>query len=524
MPPPKPPLQPTLPLLFSLALVGSVAYAATPPAAPTRQLIAVNGRIQDLVCRDLDGDGRLDLLVSVTAGSKGNTTRRIQLYMQDDLGRFGLDGAANQELTPDERCVVFSVADLLPTPGKELLEIGTHQVTARVLGKSGLYGAASTVVSEERCFFLAPDSRRLPFWKTVIEVDKPGGPQAVILPEESGYALLMPGSSPTRFPLDPASGVTAEAETTTTSPAGLVLRVRSQLERAIACSLQTANRTEAIRIGDQILTLDATGKVTATQLPEPPPTPGAGDLARPQVLFRDLDADSHLDLVALYRLGLGADAALGANTRGGGHCVVRLFNGGDSPEPEAQTLASHLRLDGVGVRLRFADVDRDGSLDLVVTTYDPGMVASLARTFFDEIGIEVRAFRFDRRRRALETEPWTEIDLSVDEDDALMRAGDVDCGLLGPDFNGDGLSDFLYFERRRIEVWPGRMERTGLFGWFGDERHEIDDGNPLIEIELKSDLLTPPIAVDLDGDGRHDLVAVTRHELVVARADSGSGR
>lgn len=524
MPPPKPSLQLTLSLIFSLALAASVAYAATPPVTPTRQLIAVDELIQDVVCRDLDGDGRLDLLVSLSSGDEGSTTRRLRLYKQDDRGRFGRDGIANQELTPDEQCVLFSVADLLPAPGKELLEIETHQVTARVLGENGLYGANSTVVSRERCFFLTPDSRRLPFWGTVIDVADPGGRQAVILPEESGYALLRPGSPPLRVPLDTAQGITAEPETTTKSPPGLVLRVRRQMEKAIPCSLRTANRTEAIRIGDQILTLDATGKITTTRLPEPPPAPEAGDLARPQVLFRDLDADSHLDPVALYRLGLGAVAALGTKTRSGGSCVVRLFNGGDSHEPEAQTLASHLRLDGVGVRLRFADVDRDGTLDLVVTTYDPGMVASLARTFFDEIGIEIRAFRFDPQRRALETEPWTEIDLSVDEDDALMRAGDVDCGLLGPDFNGDGLSDLLYFERRRIEVWPGRLERAGLFGWFGDERHEIDDGDPLIEIDLKSALLGAPRVVDLDGDGRHDIIAVTSHEIVVARAASGSGR
>ena len=69
MPPPKPSLQLTLSLIFSLALAASVAYAATPPVTPTRQLIAVDGLIQDVVCRDLDGDGRLDIAACAERGA-----------------------------------------------------------------------------------------------------------------------------------------------------------------------------------------------------------------------------------------------------------------------------------------------------------------------------------------------------------------------------------------------------------------------------------------------------------------------
>ncbi len=571
-------------LIAAIVLVvggAPVPAAGAPPGAggaiAREQRLALPGRATATIVRDLDGDGRLDVLVAAsrrpTEVAIGAPRRVIALFLQRADGSFGRSGAPDQLLAPDVRAVIFSVADLLPSPGLELIEVTPEAVHARRLDpRRRRYDLRRTELVESASFFLGARTDRIPFWDGAVElggVASPAPRHSLLLPERRRYVLLEPtpgADDPVkRIRIDPrlpertaaarpgaAAGddgdddeddddgpgrIDVDPESSVKAPSGVLVAVKRSLDRAIPVSLRGDDRRDRVRVSGYLVRYRPGGELSAVALPEAtdPADAGGGDdtdeeeekkkkkASRPHVLYRDLDGDDRADPIAFYPIGTGSNEELVRGLEAGeGSCVVRAFLGPREVAPGRSRLAGILRLKGVGVRLGFADVDLDGRLDLVVASFGAGALASLSESFFDRVTVELRAYRIDLDRETVVKTPIVSTSVTLDREDGQLRGGAIDCARLGHDLDGDGRTDAVVFEQRKVSVWAGRVVKTGLFGWFGDEEHSFDDGDPLVELELGTAQLGPPTVADLDGDGAADLVATAGDVVHVVTGIGGA--
>ena len=101
-------------LLAGLTLTASASLQAQLNFAASE--IALGEWPDDVLREDMDGDGRLDLIVPHWSAEAG---REMLIYLQDDGGRFPPEPSRHVEIKPE--IIAVALAELRPAPGKELL-------------------------------------------------------------------------------------------------------------------------------------------------------------------------------------------------------------------------------------------------------------------------------------------------------------------------------------------------------------------------------------------------------------------
>ncbi len=519
-------------------ILASGARAGPPPSGPTATL-TLPGRATATVVRDIDGDGRADIVCAAArppSGAAWAPRRVLAVFLQRADGSFGrAGGQPDQVLSPAPSAALFDLVDVLPDPGVELIEIDPERVTARRFDpRRRRFDLRRVTLVASTSFFGGARSDRIPFWNGAVDLrDRRGQPasQGVVVVEDGDSGLLLwraaasgEGGAVERMSF--REGAHLADITSIDSDPGVIAELERSWVRPIPFDPRSDGVRSVVRRGAEAFHVRSSTEWFRRTLALPEAPEGSG---RRHVLYRDLDGDDICDPVAFFRHGLSEDKEgwLASIDRGEGHALIRSHVGGPPAQdaemaaewmrPQPGTgLAGIVRLGSLGNRLQFADVDGDDVQDLVVTTFGKGMIASLSEQLLDTVTLELRVFRFDGERRTLQGKPFSEARITLDRDETLFRRSDLDVVRLG-DLDGDGRGDLVVFGRRRLLGWPGRVEKSGLFGWFGEEVHAFDDGAPLFEVALDAPLLAAPYVGDVDGDGCAEVIATSSDRIAVVR-------
>lgn len=458
---------------------------------------------------DLDGDGRVDLAIAHMAAPTG-PARAVSLFLQGPRGdRFPATPAGTWPVPPD--ACAFAGGDLDPAPGGELLFLcpGRVVVLRRPAGGAG-WGAHELVeVARVEGFFDYPEGGGLPVWDLVQDLDGDGLPE-VLVPVREGYLLLARKAD---APLA-ARGVLEVPPTLRFGPAfegqllNRFLTSTSRLRRLVPIDLDGDGRRDLVAYRER-------GLARFLQRPdgsfprrpdreEPLQTVSAGagaggerkgsDQAFDDVRLdvSDWDGDGRADLVALRTVGeLGLFESLRTQ-------VILIRGRADGGFDEA-TPAAVILLKGVAGDPVFADWDGDGARDLILSSYRVDMFTNVKRALFDSMSIEYQIHLRRPGAAPFAPDPDHGFDVSVPLEALEKRGGMVPVELRA-DVDGDGVRDLV---RRApeggLEVQLGRIESP----LFGAKRLGFDGDRPL---RVGLDRGEPPRVVDLDGDGRDELI------------------
>lgn len=369
-------------LCATLSARAHAAPQAVPQPRYATSEIAPDAELESFWTADFDVDGREDIIAGTWGRSRG---RELLIYLQRSDGSYPPVADRRVEIKSD--IVAFALADVREDAGPELLLLTPTACYSYSTLKSGYAGNAEKLFDCTLVCF-APETKRVLRLETVRDLDGDGSPE-VLIPEAGAYSIY------------------SRADPT----AGFVERLRIPLSRRARTPAAKDRRTE--------LVLDL-GRSRGSWIirREAPPfaeewSAGAADpdqyLLRaeswiPSPVLVDLDSDGARDLfyfdrdesrIVLHRgrgggLGLQSDwsgalanadglslADIDGNRRSDllvtesekdDETNVRIYlqreNGSFREEPDQV-----LKVSGYRTRSRVVDLDGDGSMELVLTSY-----------------------------------------------------------------------------------------------------------------------------------------------------------
>ncbi|MGH7151050.1 MAG: hypothetical protein ACREIU_10145 [Planctomycetota bacterium] len=457
-----------------------------PEGKAQTQRIEVGPKVVGHAEADVNGDGRCDLLLSVVPEKEGEE-RSVAIFLQKQGGRFGT--APDLRIPVKKDVVAWSVGDLLPEPGQEILFL-TRSAAFAFVPRGTEYRENVRRIASFETLFEAPAPRDLPRWPHLADVDRDGVPE-LFVPEQDRILVLG------RDPGKPAGEwlrrgeVPARRDREESRGRGVGARRRGR-EISISFGVggpQVAFANDPFLIGpgaepergDLVSTssvlhvpvlADATGEGRADlyllaggvrrihaqdaegRFPE---TPTWKERLRKEegwpdeVRVRDLDGDGRAEVFAL------------GSTKGGllgGDLVLEVLRGAD-PGPVVQSAATRLKFEGYGLYLECVDVDGDGVVDLALSVLDvpmtPDAIATGTRLKWTyHVFRGVRGEGVEREGAVRFAEEW--------EPEAIAGLGMI--ATFGGDADGDGVADFLRFApdgrlgvHRLVRTRSGRLER-----------------------------------------------------------------
>ncbi len=475
---------------------------------PCAEVLNVEGEITSMLVRDQDGDGLKEIWVSYHEGG------------QRFLGVFR--GAASYSNLPDlvvpvdPQAILFSVGDYDPFAGLDLLFISRTSGVLYPLAAGDVGGGVRKLFDAE-LFFSTPSCTAIPAWLSGSKLDMDGdGAEDLVIPEKRELRLFFAASRGFAGDGSPRSPWRAAASL------------------PIAYYLLTGTREEKVsRVVEDFAEEDKS----------PPPildTTGA----YPFPVFQDFDGDRRLDLIVKqpgYRLEVFRQASPGAFSPVPDLKLEAPWTK-DATSLELADLNGDRKLDAVAARLLLkdlatevqvfvqdpsqpgqgfevprqilrvqgffrspvlADLDRDGRLDLLVSTYRVDLLDQLKKSAVDEVELTHEIYAggaetpFERRPSYQEK--------------FLLRTRDLEGGnpraslFAGHDLTGDGRPDILFID-------GGRSLRL----------HRSVAGKPLRfeEDPAFTERIEDPIALeiaDLDVRGGEELILRYERRLEVHR-------
>jgi hypothetical protein len=221
----------------SLALLLAGGAGDGPRFGTVATLAAPKGQtIRSAVLRDVDGDGREDLVLATRRVTRRGDSRHLRVHLRREGDpAFAADPDATWEL--DEAVTAFAAGDVDAAPGAEIVLFTAAAVYA--WKPRAPEGQQFVRLLEASFLFQLPDAKEaFPFEGAVSDVDGDGLDDLVI-PEPEGYriALQRRGKDGTRF--DPPS-VLVVPEEAAESEAGDTLASRRLRARAARRQLKIA--------------------------------------------------------------------------------------------------------------------------------------------------------------------------------------------------------------------------------------------------------------------------------------------
>ena len=494
----------------------------------------------------MDGDGRLDLVLSLLPSASGSR-RELRLYPQGADGYFPT--APTLSVKVPEDAITCAIADVRAEPGSEFVFLTRSGAFSYSPTRSGLKDNIRRLATLE-LLFQVPSASALNFWSYVIE--QPGG-DLLMLPGGGDVTLWGPraGERPADATDDYALRTDWGAEDrsqifSSKAPGAISVTrggVRMQMESGdgdglflgdamavFAAMLEADARYRAPALVDvdgdgrrdvlvrrddglyvHLASDGASGSGTgagsfSAEPSRVEPVPEWLDKQDTNLRLRlaDLDGDGDVDLIARSS---PSDHKLEAVT----FTYFVLVNDGSRLIPEQPQQV--LRFDGTGTEFATTDVDGDGRLDLVVTKYVLPSLTDLVTGFRLERGAYVFLGKsrgpepFERKPSLRDEQTFTMDSL---QDALVVRQ-------IPGDLSGDGVADLVEVDLTgRVAV----RRITHEEGAFGGGSWELE-GGAWKRFDLGTDLARLQVQ-DVNGDGLTDLANPRpgSFELVLSRKGS----
>jgi hypothetical protein len=503
------------PIAVWLAL--SFAAGASAAEDPGKYRMDPGGKVRGVRLLDVDGDGRLDLVLLLESRQPPVTHEVVVLR------------------TPAEAVpkTFFSASDALRLPcGEDLCDAG-----AVAVGRFGPAGAArlrffrpggileigpegARAEPTERTSvptLLGRSAGRAPvFWDAHADLDGDGV-------EEVWYPLAE-GNGPIRVLGGTAAGDrTLDLEcrnTASSTPEHLLVRT-AEVPNLFPADLDGDGKKELLALRGRTLVAwpaggaGGEGPVAPTfsvELPFVAPDDLAPEeLRTPRLQVEDVDGDGKTDL--LVTLVQGRRDQLGS-------MKTTLFHyPGPFRDPSSGRLvAPRVRIDTESVALhpRFVDLDGDGALDYVGDSIRGSKFDLIRRVMGAEPTIFFVAFRFDRGTKTFESTPYFTAERPYSSDQAVSNVFGQSAWFTG-DFDGDGHKDMLDL---------GNLDGVEILR--GARREGDGPGDPLAfsewmpRVPTGKPLEPQAVVADLTGDGRSEAVMWNDEALFVVMPRGGS--
>lgn len=460
--------------VFVAAPAGAFEFRESPMQA--------TGAIRSVVADDLDGDGKLELIVSITAGTPPNEKRRIQIF---HIGANGYDAQPRWTLDVPAGATVFDTGDVDGDRAAELLWIYRNRVGAVDFAASGP-GDERTLV-DKGCGVCWADRTKAPVLDLVR--DWRG---------DASVELMLPGDGEFRF-FERREGAFVAAETVAVEMERDLHSAKATKSESYGFSVTATIKVPEWALVDYDNDRDADlyvvgneriwvvrqtdgrfeSKSTASRFFK---IRSEQDWKRQDVTVsthvRDLDGDGFGDLV-FNKFG-GSITNFSSD--------IRVYRGGATGLPASPTYSRQFK--GFSGLLKFADADRDGRVDMIA----PGVEVSIGKIIrvltVKKLDMEYGLYRCDGPQ-LFSQEPTQKFDVPFhmgtgDENDFSGTPPEY-----GYDFDGDGRPDLL------VGTSPDEIAvKSGKGG--------LDFTGPTATI--KAPAANGAEVMDLDGDGKTDLV------------------
>jgi hypothetical protein len=500
-----------LALLFPAAFPKTGALAADRADTALRferVELSPHDRVLGAALRDLDGDGRPELLIA-SAQRLGNAV--LQRYLT--VYRWQEPGAKTPEVwkefsVPDD-AVAYTAGDLLGSGRSQILYLAPTAVFAL-----DLETAAVRKLAEHRLIATLAAPQALPFWDGLRDLDGDARPE-LILPDASGYVVYRveaSGALARASRIDAGSSYASEPLTRVRrrirSEAGLV--TQRAVNQVGFADVNADQRLDLVTMDeDQVLGFaQADGLRFANPptfrrsliLPGGDPFGDVGDLPAPEVQLGDINGDGRADFVVPE-----------VDVR---ELVTRLrvfLSGANGPGEQPSQI---LKLSSLGSEPELADLNGDGRLDLGCSTVRTDRLRTLTNPAVLKLDFTYYAFLFRAAAGAFSTRPDVQWDISIEirepsapveqRDEERSRAGFV---RMSGDFNGDGVGDLARLGARgEITVFASSLSGTDRM------QLRIAEQPMLTAQERPTD---GGRILDADGDGRSDVALFYEESLVL---------
>ena len=485
---------------FAVAALGLIA-AATLRAddgdlALRVWVLRLPGTVLGVDTGDVDGDGREDLVAAHMAGTAG-LARQVSVFAQGTKGsRFPADPAHTWNV-PVDACA-FAVGDFDPTPGQEVVFLCPTRV---VLVKAG---GAQSELAKLTVFFDYPEDGALPVWDLARDLNGDGLPELVV-PTKTGYSVFARRDRG----LEPAGELELPTrnrfgESLETKLLNRFLSARSRLRRVVAVDLDQDGRKDLVAYREKGLArwLQREDGTFAAKPDREEPLQIVEQAEQDGKQGKDSDNESfanvRLDLADLDNDG-SAELLI---TRTVGELgvfetlrtqliIFRGQKGGTWNEDQPDVV---LNLKGLSADPELVDWNGDGQPDLVLSSYRMDMFTNVKRAISESMTITYQVYLRRKDGPLYPDEPNFLRDVDVPLE-SLEKRGGIRAVEFGADLDGGGVNDMLV---RRPE--GGLLVTLGAF----DDDELIFDEDTTFPLGVGR--TEPPRVVDLDGDGADELL------------------
>lgn len=487
---------------LALVVLGWGALRAQDPGVQLRVwTFRLPGTELGLDVADMNGDGRKDLVIAHMTGPRG-LGRTISVYEHGPPGGPRFPSEPTWRVTVPADACAFLAGDLDPAPGGEVLLLCPTRVV--LLRRSGELVEVCKVAG----FYDYPEEGGLPVWDLARDLDGDGVLE-VLVPTKDGYEVLARQGG--KGPLAPRCKLAVPSETRfgpvfESTLLNRFLTASSRLRRLVVADLDGNGRQDLVAYRDKGLARflqrpdgtfpprpDAEEPLDVVRKAEAPgqeAREGSEAFANVRLNLEDVDGDGRADLIATRTLGeIGMFETLRTQ-----QLVFRGRPGGfDEAKPDVL-----LNIKGVSADPVFVDWDGDGKKDLIVSSYRMDLFTNVKRAIVESLGITYMVYL----RR--DGDPWfgDEPDLSFEVDlplEALERRGGAAPVDLTADVDGDGVRDMVRRSPDGALVISFGGQVSGLFG---RKRPGFRDKTLQVQVPRSE----PPRVVDLDGDGKDELI------------------
>ncbi|HBP21778.1 MAG TPA: hypothetical protein DEA08_28835 [Planctomycetes bacterium] len=452
---------------------------------------------------DMTGNGQRDMVIAHMTATTG-AERSVSVYLQGPRNARFKAEPERRYAVPGDACA-FVAGDLDPAPGGEVVFLcPSRLMIARADGKVSL-------LEEVEGFFDYPEDGGLPVWNLARDLDGDGLLE-LIVPTKLGYSIYarakttkLAVKSKIRVPIDQRFGPAFE-----TKLLNRFLTSTLRLRRVVHSDLDGDGREDLIAYRDKGLARflqrpdgtfpenpdreDPLELVQDTSKKEEGKEGSGGNaFANVRLNLEDVDGDGLADLLATRTMGeVGMFETLRTQQ------LVFLAQK-DLPQTwDERKPAAVINLKGISDDPILIDWDGDKKKDLVLGAYRMDMFTNVKRALFETLKITYVIYLQREGKEPYESDPDLTLDVEVPLESLQTRGGHR-AVLFHADLDGDGIRDQV---ARRPDGGLSILRGQVSEGTFGGRELGFSGR----EVKLSLPQTEPPWVVDLDGDGKDELI------------------
>lgn len=476
--------------------------------------LTFRGRRDRHLLYDLNGDGRLDLVLVWSSSVPVSKylpdwfppiSPRITLRDERRMDIFwnlpgGFQPEARTTFTIPRSARAFTIADVLPAPGKEIVLFDDHGARALTpeFNDHGIHGIADFKrVCKVEPFFDYPGETSLPDWNLIIPGSSPGT-DAIIAPGPEGFVMLraVDGGE-----LRVVSEFRVAPTVKTESGNNRFFSITKTLPRPFLADIDGDGFADFFVCdpggAPQMIVYAGKpgGKFAREAVVRPSPSLRR-EIKGDNIVYEtaeaaDLNKDGICDFVVSRTEGnIGLWDTLSTSQL---IYFGRKGSAGFDPRPDQVVTSS-----GVSIVPRVIDFDGDGQLDLLVSSYRTDLLSNVKNAILNSARVSYFLFLMEDGKYPANPTVEREVDLDFK---VLERGGVEPRAYFHGDFDGDGVKDLLAVEEERlIHGYRGDRRKAGILQRGGYSFAK----DPMLTIGLRAN--NELQIIDLDGDGRAEVV------------------